>query len=227
MLPAAKSPAADLRPVRRRGLFFWKSNLSSADCKRYMTPIQTVLLSVAGWVAGLVSALVRDWLRRRHQIRKVARTLMAEVYRLQDELGPEDGSVEIKMFGLESAVPEVHPWIHRQIAEAADIDADVVRHFLSLERYLNNLRLLTSRLREMRRLADEIDKETKDAWRALFKSAVKRAEGHEVPAPQPVPPYKPDQAKDNVEFLQDCCRDMRRRAHAELNEIQRLLQTRL
>jgi hypothetical protein len=50
--------------------------------------LEAVLLSVASWLAGFFLALQRDKLMRRRQARKIAGTLMAEVQRLREELGP-------------------------------------------------------------------------------------------------------------------------------------------
>lgn len=188
-----------------------------------MSPLGTVVLSVASWVVGFFSALARDWLLRRRHLQKITRTLMTEVCRLREELGPEGGFVDVEMFGSASAVPEVHPWIERQVAEAAEIDAEIVTHFLRLDRYLNNLRTFRRKLPELRKHAEETEKEAKASFRAL----VEATEGSAVPIPELVAPYKADEAKHNLELLEHSCDDMHKRAHQELNEIGRLLKGRL
>lgn len=97
-----------------------------------MPDISTVILSVGGWIVGIFSATYLQDRARKARGREIAGALLAEVRRLQDELGYP--------FSVGALVPTVNPWVQSAFVDAAGADPRLVEHFLTLERHLFNLR---------------------------------------------------------------------------------------
>lgn len=100
-------------------------------------------IPVASWIVGFGAALALEHIRNRRRLKAVARVLFAEVERIRQELGKRQQSfVAASFYGVTFAIPAVHPWVHKAIAEGAEIDAKIVAGFLRLDRELTNARHL-------------------------------------------------------------------------------------
>ncbi|NIR44319.1 MAG: hypothetical protein GWN99_00155 [Gemmatimonadetes bacterium] len=152
--------------------------------------------------------------RRRDRASRVARTLMAEVERLRDELGTRE-----EVLGAMAKVPTVHPWVERHIADAAEVDADVVRYFLKLDDHLYNLSTHRRELAEARARAQQLEDDLEDDRRALA-TAVSRSEGE--PGPEIVKPEL-DRAKRHAQHVERSVAGLHSSVHAELDAIEELL----
>src|SRR5713101_1202330 len=100
----------------------------------------TVGLTIAGWFAGFLSALVLDRRRNTRRLRALATALLEEVRRIRGELGNVGGFSDIQIAGAVSVAPEVHPWVERLMGDVAEIDPEAFAQFLALDRFLGNAR---------------------------------------------------------------------------------------
>jgi len=104
-----------------------------------------------GGLAGFVSARLQDYLSRRRRFKALAGALLAEVSRVGAELGqPEPVIRDYDIAGVSPTTPEIHPWIHRIVIDAAELNPAIVYHFLELDRHLHNYSSIFLRLRDAR-----------------------------------------------------------------------------
>lgn len=111
----------------------------------------TPLLASAavGGFFGFLSARFQDYLRRRQHFRTLAGALQVDADRIRRELGtPSNTYVELDAYGSVPSTPTIHRWAEGLIVDAGEIDSEIVRQFLMLERNLHNLAHYLDKLRD-------------------------------------------------------------------------------
>lgn len=63
---------------------------------------ETLGLTIAGWLVGLASALLLDWVRGTRRLRGIAKALLEEVRRIRVELGSWGGFSDVQIAGATS-----------------------------------------------------------------------------------------------------------------------------
>jgi hypothetical protein len=185
--------------------------------------LQTFVVGVIGWLAGLLSAGLiqdREQLRRQHAI---LLTLREEVRRLRSEIGPPPAeSLELSIFGSRAVVPTIHPWAQGIIADTAAVDPAIVREFLTLDRLLHNLSVQKSQRDQM---SDHVDAQRSAEAAAKRASDSDTSDDTDAFLSYLQKKREREQAERNLERLQRFYEIGHKQVRDVLDELSKLLET--
>ena len=175
---------------------------------RLLSPI------LLGALAGLVSALIQDRLRRRNRLRAIAGALRVDLTRIRAHLGdPSKTYTDYNFYGVTRAFPAIHPWTERLVVDAGEISPRVVAAFMELERQLNNYAISVQKLREA---SSEV------AYPQGGANETREREGDDSAATAPV--FKNlEEAKQQAALFHDSIIDARKDAWASMDKLESLL----
>jgi len=102
-----------------------------------------LVVTVMSWLVGLLTAIHLQERQHRRQQLGLAQLLLAELDRIQMELGRDERALfELPTPGLRVATPGVHPWIQEIISQIAPTSPVLISQFMTIERLLSNLQIL-------------------------------------------------------------------------------------